>query len=243
MRNRAAFVLLLTLAAAGARAQDSPFRNLAPEEQAAVLRGESVFRQPSGWKALSVPAGAPFARDIEETVRKLGANYIGEVVMTVPKDGNPGLLARLVRDLQDVESHVGIPYWSRRHKKHFDLFDSVRILERTGTEAEGSLTAEQHMKPFDDYRSRYSWSLRGDRLSFLSTNLTHLSYDGRKSVTPGDMVWRLEAYADGDSWVLYGIGAVKAFDMFGLIRDRLSASFMGRIEAFFGHMYRKGVEL
>jgi len=56
------------------------------------------------------------------------------------------------------------------------------------------------------------------------------------------MVWRLEAYAEGDRWILYGIGAVKAFDMFGLLRDRLSASFMGRIEAFFGYMYKKGVE-
>ena len=60
--------------------------------------------------------------------------------------------------------------------------------------------------------------------------------------SPGDMVWRLEAYAEEDRWILYGIGAVKAFDMLGLLRDRLSESFMGRIEAFFGYMYKKGVE-
>jgi len=223
-------------------AQPQPFRNLSAGEAAAVAAGKSVFRQPSGWKDLSVPAAAPFAKDIEETVRKLGANYIGEVVLVLPKAANPDLLAILARNLADVESHVGIPYWSRRYKKNFDLFTWVKVLERTGTESEGGLASEQYMKPFDPYRARYSWSLRGDRLSFLSTNLSHLSYDGRKAVSPGDMIWRLEAYAEGDRWVLYGIGAVKAFDMLGLLRDRLSESFMGRIEAFFGYMYGKGVE-
>jgi len=235
-------VVLGLLAAALASAQSQPLRNLTPEEAAAVSSGKSVFRQPSGWKDLSVPAAAPFAKDIEETVRKLGANYIGEVVLVLPKAANPDLLAVLARNLADVESHVGIPYWSRRHKKYFDLFDRVKVIERTGTGSEGGLTADQHMEPFDDYRARYSWSLRGDRLTFLSTNLTHLSYDGRKAVAPGEMVWRLEAYAEGDRWILYGIGAVKAFDMLGLLRDRLSESFMGRIEAFFGYMYKKGVE-
>lgn len=233
---------LLAAVSAGAQAQPQLFRNLSSEEAAAVSSGKSVFRQPAGWKDLSVPAAAPFAKDIEETVRKLGANYIGEVVLVLPKAANPDLLADLARALADVESHVGIPYWSRRHKRYFDLFDRVKVLERTGTGSEGGLTADQHMEPFDDYRARYSWSLRGDRLSFLSTNLTHLSYDGKKAVSPGEMVWRLEAYTEGDRWILYGIGAVKAFDMFGLLRDRLSASFMGRIEAFFGYMYKKGVE-
>lgn len=238
--ERILILLVALLAAApGLAAQAVPFRNLSPSEKEALSRGESVFRQPNVWKELSVPPGAPFGKEISDEVRRLGANYIGEVIMMTPRSANPGLLSALVRDLQDVEGHVGIPYWSKRHKRYYDLFDKVAILQRSGAEDEGELTAEQHMEPFDDYRSRYAWSLRGDRLSFFSTNLTHLAYNGRKAVSPGDMVWRLEAYADGDFWVLYGIGAVKAFDMFGLIRDRLSASFMGRIEAFFGYMYGK----
>lgn len=234
--------LLVLFAVAAAAAQPLPFKNLSAEETSALTEGKSVFRQPSGWKDLSVPSAAPFAKDIEDTVRKLGANYLGEVVMVLPKAANPELLINLSRSLADVESHTSIPYWSRRYKKYFDLYTRVTVVERTGTADEGGLTADLYMKPFDDFRARYTWSLRGDRLSFLSTNLTHLSYDGKKAVTPGDMVWRMEAYADGDRWVLYGVGAVKAFDMFGLLRDRLSESFMGRIEAFFGYMYEKGLE-
>ena len=239
-------VLAATIAAfifsAGLYAQDLLFDRLTEPEKAALRRGESVFRRPNVWAELSVPPSAPFAKDLKAEVRKLGANYIGEVIMLVPKAANPDLLSRLVRDLQDVESHVGIPYWSKRYEKYFDLFDRVKILERSGTAERGSLTAEEHMSPFDDYRARYEWKLEGGRLSFFSTNETHLSYDGRKAVSPGQMIWRLEAYEDGDRWVLYGIGAVKAFDMLGLLRDRLSASFMGRIEAFFGHMYENSLE-
>ena len=237
-----ALALLLGASASVLSAQPFPFKNLSAGETSALAEGKSVFRQPSGWKDLSVPSAAPFAKDIEDTVRKLGANYLGEVVMVLPKAANPDLLPDLARGLADVESHTGIPYWSRRNKKYFDLYSRVTVIERTGSAAEGGLVADLYMKPFDDYRARYSWSLRGERLSFLSTNLTHLSYDGKKAVSPGDMVWRMEAYADGDRWVLYGVGAVKAFDMFGLLRDRLSESFMGRIEAFFGYMYRQGLE-
>lgn len=228
---------LLAAVSAGAQAQPQLFRNLSSEEAAAVSSGKSVFRQPSGWKDLSVPAAAPFAKDIEETVRKLGANYIGEVVLVLPKTANPDLLAVLVRNLADVESHVGIPYWSVRNQEYFDLYSRAKVTERTGIWVEGGLTADLYMKPFDEYRARYDWSLRGDRLSFSSVNLTQLSYRGRKAVNSRDMVWRMEAYAVGDHWILYGVGAVKAFDMLGLLRDRLSESFMGRIEAFFGYMY------
>ncbi|HSV55684.1 MAG TPA: DUF6675 family protein, partial [Magnetospirillaceae bacterium] len=223
-------------------AQAPPFRNLTAKESAALAEGKSVFRQPLGWRDLSAPAGAPFSRDVEDMVRRLGANYLGEVILVLPRADNPDLLANLARALADVESHVGIPYWSRRHRKHFDLFDRVAVVERSGNETEGGLTADQLMEPFDLYRARHSWSLRDGRLSFRSENLTHIAYDGRNAVFPGQMVWRLEAYAEGGYWVLYGIGAVRAFDMFGLLRDRLSASFLGRIEAFFGHIYRKGLE-
>ena len=242
MTKKTISTLIFLTAAVLAWSQEVPFGNLTETEKASILRGRSIFRQPRVWAELSVPPGAPFAKELKEAVRKQGANYIGEVIMMVSRSENPDLLAGLVRDLADVERHVGIPYWSKRNKHYYDLFDKMVILQRSGTETAGELTAEQHMEPFDDYRSRYSWSLNGDRLSFLSTNLTHLAYGGRKAVSPGNMVWRLEAYADGDRWVLYGIGAVRAFDMFGLLRDRLSASFMGRIEAFFGYMYGKGVE-
>jgi hypothetical protein len=33
---------------------------------------------------------------------------------------------------------------------------------------------------------------------------------------------------------------VKAFDMFGLLHDRLSVSFMGRIEAFYSSLFGEG---
>ena len=41
---------------------------------------------------------------------------------------------------------------------------------------------------------------------------------------------------------LYGVGAVKTFDLLGLFGERLRTSFMGRIQAFFSYIYQKRTE-
>lgn len=229
---------VLALFALGAAAQPaSTFRNLSPEDAAALAAGGVVFRQPDGWKDLSVPAVAPFYKDIEDTVRKGGHNYIGEVLLVLPAASADALIPELQKRLADVEHYAGIPYWSRRQETFYDLFDWVRATGGRRTALSASITALQYMKPFGEYESRYEWEFRPDSLYFSGVNTSDLSYDGIKAVKPGNMIWRFHAYKSGSHWVFYGLGAVKAFDMFGLLRDRLSASFMGRIEAFFKHAY------
>jgi hypothetical protein len=241
----------LTIAATGAISAQAalavpsgaqPFARLDEAETAALARGETVFREASGWKDLAVPPDAPFASSLIEETRKSGANYIGEVLMVLPRTGaTEALPARLAAALSDVEGYVGISYYSKKNRQTYKLFDRMKVIERSGSAAAGRVRAEQHMEPFSAYEAGYEWSSTPASVSFRSENLTPLSYKGTKAVSPGTMVWRLEAYAAGDSWVLYGIGRVKAFDMLGILRDRLSASFMGRIQAFFGSMYEKGM--
>jgi hypothetical protein len=142
--------------------------------------------------------------------------------------------------LLDFEGYAGIPYWSSRKEKYYELFDWVRVVSGPTKGARG-LSGEvetlQFMEPFGEYGSKYAWSYKDADLLFSGFNTTHLSYDGIKAVSPGNLIWRFGAYRDGDFWLFYGLGAVKAFDMFGVLRERLSASFMGRIEAFFKHSY------
>jgi hypothetical protein len=238
-------VLVIAMAEAmSAQAQtlSSPFVKLDEAETAALFRGETVFREASGWKDLAVPPNAPFAASLIEEIRKSGANYLGEVLLVLPRtSANEDLPARLAAALSDVEDYVGITYYSKKNRQTYKLFDRMKVIERTGSAAAGSVRAEQHMEPFSAYEARYEWGSSPASVSFRSENLTPLSYKGTKAVSPGTMVWRLEAYAAGDTWVLYGIGRVKAFDMLGILRDRLSTSFMGRIEAFFRSMYEKGM--
>lgn len=49
----------------------------------------------------------------------------------------------------------------------------------------------------------------------------------------------LTAYEEGDHYVLYGVGAARAFDMLGAFRPKIEASLLGRIKAFFGHAFGK----
>lgn len=237
-------VLLLGAALARAGAETSPFPNLDAAQSAAILRGESVFRECRSWRELAVPADAPFAAALIAETKASGANYLGEVLMLLPAAAPAGgaataapLPLRLASLLSKVEGYGAIPYWSKRNNVRTPLFRKNLVLSRSGSEAAGTVLAEQNMEPFSDYRARYTWSGTATALSFSSVNESPLSYKGTQAVSPGAMVWRLEAWRRGEQWVLYGQGRVKAFDMFGLLRERLSLSFMGRIEAYFTHMF------
>jgi len=92
------------------------------------------------------------------------------------------------------------------------------------------------MKPFEDYKASYEYRISADSLIFRSVNLSHIAYKGIRSVAPGNMKWYLYVFHSDGFLVYYGIGAVKAFDMVGLIRDRLEVSFIGRVGAFFDYM-------
>jgi hypothetical protein len=216
------------------------FRNLTDVELADLTAGGTVFRQPSSWRNLSVPPAAPFYKEMEDTIRKGGHNYIGEVILVLPKVKAESLLPRLEERLLDFEGYAGIPYWSTRREKYFDLFDWVRVTKEPAggrKKQKDGLETTQYMEPFGEYGSMYKWDFRPDSLVFSGVNTSSLSYDAIKAVSPGNLIWRMHAYQQGDYWVFYGLGAVKAFDMLGVLRDRLSASFMGRIEAFFRYVY------
>jgi hypothetical protein len=213
------------------------FRNLDKDQLAHLAAGGTLFREPSGWKDLSVPASAPFYSEIEETVRKGGHNYLGEVLVVMPRSQATAVLPALAGRLLDFEHYAGIPYWSKQKNKYYELYNWVRVSSGSRSGKQGSVATEQFMKPFGEYGAAYTWSIADRSLSYSGINTTPLFYDSIKAVLPGNMLWRLEAYAVDDVWVFYGLGAVKAFDLFGALRDRLSTSFMGRIEAFFKHIY------
>jgi hypothetical protein len=169
----------------------------------------------------------------------MGANYVGEVIMVIQAEAGSLALKGLAHDLSDVEGYVGIPYWSKQTNHTYDLFDRIKVIQRSMQPAGQTVVADQHMEPFADYRARYSYELTGAELHFRSENLSPISYKGFNAVAPGDMVWYLYGFPQEGAMLLYGVGAIKTFDMFGLLGERLKTSFMGRIQAFFSYMYGK----
>lgn len=213
------------------------FRNLAAEDVLLLSQGQTVFRQPDNWRGLSVPVSAAFYNEVEDTIRKGGHNYIGEVILVLPMAQAEALIPALKKRLLDFEGYAGIPYQARRSKRWYDLFDYVKVVGGSTNSNGGLVDVLQFMEPFGEYGSTFEWSIKADSLTYSGRNTSSLSYKGVRAVSPGNLIWRFHAYPVEGYWLFYGLGAVKAFDLFGTLHDRLSASFMGRIEAFFRHVY------
>jgi hypothetical protein len=262
--SRAAIAAIAGLLAAIAEpafcqaAPSSPpsIRSLDAAETALLGAGRPVVRSVRDPKKLALAAAGPEADALRSRIASIKPNYLTEVVATVPAAdaaGASALLERLAAALSDVNGYVGIRYYSTRQKTDYDLFDKMDIRSRTAQGGGESIEVVQHMEPFDDFGARYEYRLLDPRgapasragessaLAFYGSNLGPIVYSYRnfKAVTPGNMVWGLYAFRDGDLVVFYGIGAVKAFDMMGIFRDRLEASFTGRMTAFFTAMSEK----
>jgi hypothetical protein len=232
-------VLVLAAVSAGAQQYFGVFQGLSESELSTLKQAKPLIRQTASARSLSLAAPGPYPDEIRNAIRTLDANYVGEVIMVVQGSDSATVLNKIAKDLADVEGYVGIPYFSRQTNTTYYLFDKISVVERTVQPAGQTVVADQHMKPFADYRARYAYELRGDELRFQSENLTPILYKGFAAVAPGHMVWYLYGFRNDGATFLYGVGAVKAFDMLGIFGERLKVSFMGRIQAFFSYLYAK----
>jgi hypothetical protein len=243
IKHRAALaaIVLALSSLAGAFAQ-AEFTVLTQAERASLSKGEAVFRSLSSHRKLAMPAGAPYAAELLESMKQLGPNYLGETIMVIPKaKGGPDLLARLAALLEDTAGYKGIPYWSEANERFYDLFAKSSQLSKAAAGDTVTIEALHYMEPFDEYRARYTLRSGRGSLYYAGENLTPLVYEYRdiKVLDPGKMRWVLSAYDAGDRYVLYGVGAAKAFDMMGLFRGKIETSLVGRIKAFFGFVFGK----
>jgi len=236
--------LVFSLFALSATGAEESLHGLSSSELDKLAKGEAVIRSVPDYRKLALSVAGSDADELRSSVASVHPNYTTEVIATFPvvdDEAASALMARLVALLADPKGYVGIPFWSKRQQKTYDLFDKMDVSSRKPTAGGEEIVATQHMEPFDAFQARYEYSLKGAALRFSAKNLGPIiySYQKFKAVTPGNMLWSLYAFRDGDRVVFYGVGAVKAFDLFGAFRDRLETSFMGRVEAFFGYMSKK----
>ncbi|MCE5256779.1 MAG: hypothetical protein LLF89_08040 [Spirochaetaceae bacterium] len=225
------------------------FRNLSDSEIAALDRGEMIVHSLKDSGKLSLMRDDSNTREIARRVQELHPNYMTELMASVPMKSAPeakDTLDRIAAALADVKGYINIPYWSKRQKTTYALFDKMDVLGRKplGPGKGESIEVRQHMEPFDDFRMRYDYRVETDALRFSAVNLDNViyTYQHFQAVSPDNMVWELYVFYQRDRLYVYGIGAVKAFDMFGLFRDRLEPSLMGRVEAFFTHIAKKTMQ-
>ncbi len=210
---------------------------LSTQEATSLLGGEALIREIKTHTALTLSGFDDEAMKIKKEIAALSPNYITEVIALIPYRDSANQIGKLATVLSDLDSYVGIPYWSAQMQKTYDLFDKMTITVKKQIPGGTYLESVQHMKPFEDYKASYEYRMSNDALIFHSTNLSHLVYKGIRSVAPKGMHWYLYVFRNESNLVYYAVGAVKAFDMMGLIRERLKVSFIGRVDAFFKHMF------
>lgn len=244
----AIFALTAALAGADTFHADTPygdvFRNLSKEDVAALDRGEPVVHPLTNSGKLSLALADERAGEIGKRVGALRPNYMTELIASIPVRSaaeTESILDRLAATLADVVGYMKIPYWSKRQQTTYDLFDKMEVLDRKPLAKGESIEVRQHMEPFDDFRTRYEYRREAGALRFSGVNLDTIVYTYKhfSAVSPGNMIWELYVFRQGDRLDIYGVGAVKAFDLFGLFRDRLEPSIMGRVEAFFRYVAEK----
>jgi hypothetical protein len=241
-RAASALALALAVAAAWAQGAAAPLK-LDADEAARLASGEAVIREVKDSRSLSLTASGELADKLRSRVASIRPNYLSEVMFALPS--REGAIEDLASAVANVKDYVGIQYWSKRQKTNYNLFDRLDIVSRVAIAGGEQIEVLQHMEPFADFGCRYSYrssaapSGRGREFFFECENTSPISYSGLNAVSPGRMAWLIYAFPSDGKVIFYGVGAVRAFDMFGAIRERLEVSFLGRVEAFFGHMSKK----
>ena len=231
------------------------FQYLTDAESARLKLGETIVRTVTSYKKLSLAMEDEFFEEIKNSISQIKPNYITEVISIIPVNDDKNaiiIMEKLTKEISDPAGYIGIPYWSKRQQKTYELFDKMEIISRKAKDAGEEIEVLQHMEPFDNFRVRYKYNSymfygsdktgeAGIRFTFTGVNLDPVIYSYRniKAIKSGNMVWFLYVFRKGQNLIFYGVGAVNAFDLFGIIRDRLETSFMGRVESFFVYMNGK----
>ena len=231
-----AISLLLTICTLSAQV----FNNkLTSDEQQRLANGELVIRNIGKAKNISINGINSTLSKTIDTIEDLNPSYLAEVLRMVPYVGNEDLLEKLRPIILNVEDYVGIPYYSERHETYYDLYSSVEIKDFEDDGNTAKLNAIMEMSPFGGIDTDIALITDAESLYYENTNLNNLKYhDGITVVKDKCMKSIVTVFRSGDSWVLYGIGGVKAPSIF-FLRDRVETSFMNRIKTMCSYFFEQ----
>ena len=232
-------VIFACVFCAALSAQDVFNDNLSVEERAVLSSGETLIKNTSSYKKMCLEASNPQVQKLRQTVMEMKPAYFAEVIKEYPVQGREDLPSVFAQLVTDVSSYAGIPYFSERKQKYYDLYTWAKI---TSSSQEGNtlkMMADFEMKPFGEVSMRIETEVGKDYFWYESTNTTLMRYyDKFDCVKPENMKSLIVIFKSGDKWVLYGAGAVKAPSIF-FLRDRVDTSFMNRIKAFCAYFFAK----
>ncbi len=239
-KKSAAIFAMALITFSAATAQPSVFNsNLTEAQKTNLESGKTVIRNLKSTKYFSLNSSNAGAQKAMKAAKDLKPSYLAEVIQVYPYAGHENLVEKFKTLVMDIPSYAGIPYYSERHKKWFDLYSSAKITSFTTSGNQQHATADLEMSPFGMINTKIDTETAADYFYYESTNLNVLRYEDKiKCVDKKCMKSIVTIFRDGDYWVLYGIGAVDAPSVF-FLRDRVETSFMNRIKTFCSFFFKK----
>ncbi len=217
-----------------------PFNSRLSEEERAVLgRGEVLIRNIDYARYMSIEGENPGIKKLRDSVSATKPNYLAEIIKVEPYEGNEDLPKKIRSALENIEEYAGIPYWSERHQRYYDLYTTAEIL--SAETREGGLEffrAKLFMEPFGDIYCPIEIEDSDDYLFYEQTNTNPLKFEGITCVNPYCMKSTILLFRDGENWILYGAGGVRA-PRIPFLTHRIETSFINRIKTFCNFIFSK----
>ncbi len=213
--------------------------NITAEEKEKLNDNEVIIRNLKSCKKLCFEGKDESAVKVREEANNLKPAYVAEIIQILPVKGNENLLSEMKESIMNIESYVGIPYFSVKRQKYFDLYSSAEIISSQTKGNETEVLADLYMEPFGTINTLINTKESNTYFYYENTNLNELWYKGKfKCISPKKMKSLITIYRYEDYWILYGIGAVNAPSIF-FLRERVETSFINRIYTFCSYFFKK----
>lgn len=218
---------------------------LTVDEQKKLDKGEVLIKNIAYQKNMCL--NNDFNSDTQtltDEIKQLNPKYLAEIIQIKPYKGNENLPKVLTGLLYNVSEYKGIPYFSERRQKYFNLYDSAeiqkeKIISSNATSTVKELEAVFEMEPFGTVYETINLTQTNNSVYYSSINTNKLRYkDEFDCVWPRKLKICILLFRDGDNWILYGIGGVNA-PRIPFFTERIETSFINRIKTFCSFIFSK----
>ena len=180
-----------------------------------------------------------YADELLKTIDDLNPKYLAEIIQFRPYKENEAFDDVLHDLLYNVPDYAGIPYYSERAEKWYDLYEWAKITDEKKDGNTTLLKCQMLMDPFDIVDETITIKKDKDMVLYVAQNENLLRYlDKFDCVWPKKMKIAILLFRDGDKWIFYGIGGVNA-PRIPFFTERIQTSFINRINTFCSFIFNK----
>lgn len=209
---------------------------LTEDERNSLSKGEIIVRNIGNYKKISLNEVNDKASEIIAEFKSLKPAYLAETIQIRPVTTKTGEeIEKLKTILMDVSNYVGIPYYSVRNEKWFDLYSSADVKSHYFSGKREVVNADMWMEPFGAINMDIWAESTSTDLYYKSENTSKIKYSGFTCVDPQELISYVYVFNYGNWQIVYGIGGADAPSIF-FMQSRLEAAFVNRITSFCTYM-------